>query len=252
MQAIKGAETVAQYSTAYKWLLAINIVPAFFTQALFPVMSRQAKDNLAALERSCTFGIKLLFAITLPMALVFTVLAEPLTLLLGGSRYVPDGAIALKLMIWSIPFGWMNSLMQYVLVALGRQRLITRAFAAAVVFNIAANILFIPQFGFQAAAIATIASEVVLFLPFIYLVRGSLRQVKVVSLLWRPLAAFAVMLLVLSIFGQGIIALFMAALAYVSVLIFLRPLVAEEGAALMALLPESMRGFRLARWVGGL
>ncbi len=252
LQAIKGAETVAQYSTAYKWLLAINIVPAFFTQALFPVMSRQAKDNLAALERSCTFGIKLLFAITLPMALVFTVLAEPLTLLLGGSRYVPDGTIALKLMIWSIPFGWMNSLMQYVLVALGRQRLITRAFAAAVVFNITANILFIPQFGFQAAAIATIASELVLFLPFIYLVRGSLRQVKVVSLLWRPLAAFAVMLLVLSIFGQGIIALFMAALAYVSVLIFLRPLDAEEGAALMALLPESMRGFRLARWVGGL
>ena len=43
LQALKGAATVAHYSTAYKWLLAINIVPAFFTQALFPVMSRQAQ-----------------------------------------------------------------------------------------------------------------------------------------------------------------------------------------------------------------
>ena len=177
LQAIKGAETVAQYSTAYKWLLAINIVPAFFTQALFPVMSRQANENISALRRSCTFGIKLLFAITLPLVMIFTVLAEPLTLILGGARYLPDGAIALQLMIWSIPFGWMNSLMQYVLVALGRQRLITRAFGGAVIFNIAANMIFIPRYGFQAAAIATIASEVVLFLPFIYLLRGSLRGV---------------------------------------------------------------------------
>ena len=45
LQALKGAETVAQYSTGYKWLLAINIVPSFFTQALFPVMSRQAQDD---------------------------------------------------------------------------------------------------------------------------------------------------------------------------------------------------------------
>lgn len=252
LQAIKGAETVAQYSTAYKWLLAINIVPAFFTQALFPVMSRQAKENLPALTRSCAFGLKLLFAITLPLAMIFTVLAEPLTLILGGARYVPDGAIALQLMIWSIPFGWMNSLMQYVLVALGRQRLITRAFGLAVIFNIVANMIFIPQYGFQAAAIATIASEVVLFLPFIYLVRGSLRGLRVVSLLWRPLAAFAVMFLVMMIFGRGLLSLAIATLVYALILIILRPLDAEEGAALLALMPEGMRGFRLARWLGRL
>ena len=50
LQALKGAEVVAQYGTAYKWLLAINIVPAFFTQALFPVISRQAKDDPGSAE----------------------------------------------------------------------------------------------------------------------------------------------------------------------------------------------------------
>ena len=165
LQALKGAATVAQYSTGYKWLLAINIVPSFFTQALFPLMSRQAQDDKAALSRSFRFGIKLLFAAALPLAVAFTVLAEPLTLILGGARYIPDGAIALRLMIWSIPIGWMNSLTQYALVSLGLQRMITRAFVVAVVFNVVANAVFIPEYGFQAAALATIASEVVLFNP---------------------------------------------------------------------------------------
>jgi len=249
LQALKGAEIVAQYSTGYKWLLAINIVPSFFTQALFPVMSRQARDNPAALSRTYRFGIKLLFAATLPLAVGFTVLAEPLTLILGGARYIPDGAIALQLMIWSIPIGWMNSLTQYALVSLGLQRLVTRAFAAAVVFNMAANLIFIPAYGFQAAAIATIASEIALFLPFIYFAQDKLEAVRVASLLWRPLVALAAMLLALFLLGQSLPALILGALAYTGVLLLLRPLDAAESEALATLLPKGLRGASLLRWM---
>jgi len=249
LQALKGAETVAQYSTGYKWLLAINIVPSFFTQALFPVMSRQAQDDRAALSRTFRFGIKLLFAATLPLAVAFTVLAEPLTLILGGARYIPDGAIALQLMIWSIPIGWMNSLTQYALVALGLQRMITRAFAAAVIFNIVANFIFIPEYGFQAAALATIASEVVLFLPFITLARGKLDDVRILSLLWRPLVALAGMLLALLVLGQTFFALLFSGAIYLVLLLLLRPLDAAEGEALLRTLPAGLRGVAVVRWV---
>ncbi len=251
LQALKGAETVAQYSTGYKWLLAINIVPSFFTQALFPVMSRQAQDDRPALSQTYRFGIKLLFAATLPLAVAFTALAEPLTLILGGARYIPDGAIALQLMIWSIPIGWMNSLTQYALVALGLQRMITRAFAAAVIFNIVANAIFIPQYGFQAAALATIASEVVLFLPFMLLVSRKLQGLRVLSLLWRPLVALAGMLLALFALGQSLLALVASGAVYVVILLLLRPLDAAEGGALLGLLPAGLRDYSLARWVAG-
>ena len=251
LQALKGAETVAQYSTGYKWLLAINIVPSFFTQALFPVMSRQAQDDNIALSRTFRFGIKLLFAATLPLAVAFTALAEPLTLILGGARYIPDGAIALQLMIWSIPIGWMNSLTQYALVSLGLQRLVTRAFAAAVVFNVAANVIFIPRYGFQAAAVATIVSEIVLFVPFMHLARGKLEDVRVLSLLWRPLVALAGMLAALFALGQSLLALILSGGVYVAILLLLRPLDAAEGAALLRLLPEGARGVWIVRWVAG-
>ena len=132
-------------------------------------------------------------------------------------------------MIWSIPIGWMNSLTQYALVSLGLQRLVTRAFAGAVVFNIVANVIFIPTYGFQAAAIATIVSEVVLLVPFMYLARGKLEGVRVLSLLWRPLVALAAMLPTLVVLGQTVLALVVSGAVYVSVLLLLRPLDAAEG-----------------------
>ena len=152
-------------------------------------------------------------------------------------------------MIWSIPIGWMNSLTQYALIALGLQRMITRAFAAAVVFNVTANIIFIPEYGFQAAAIATIASEVVLFLPFIYLARGKLEDVRLVSLLWRPLVALGGMLLVLFVLGQSLLALIVSGAVYAGILLLLRPLDAAEGEALLRLTPEALRGRSVVRWI---
>jgi len=249
LQALKGAATVAQYSTAYKWLLALNIVPAFFTQALFPVLSRQAVDDPAAFSRSLRFGLKLLFSLSLPLAVAFTALAEPLTLLLAGSRYLPDGAIALQLMIWSIPIGWMNSLSQYALVALGLQRLITRAFLLAVAGNIAANLLFIPQYGFQAAALATIASELLLCLPFLFLLRRHVPGLQLLALLWRSLLALALMLLLYTVLGQSLLALLLAIGAYATVIFLLRPLDTAEGAALLSLLPPSLRAQPALRWL---
>jgi O-antigen/teichoic acid export membrane protein len=252
LQAIKGAVIVAQYSTAYKWLLAINIIPAFFTQALFPVMSRQAKEDIPALTRTFTFGIKLLFAITLPLAVIFTVLAEPLTLILGGAQYVPNGVIALQLMIWSIPIGWMNSLTQYVLIAVGLQRMITRAFAVAVTFNIVVNILFIPQFNFQAAAIATILSELVLFVPFIYLLRSKLDTYSLLSLIWRPIIAVVAMVLpVILLHTQPIPALMIGGILYAVVLLLLRPLDANEVDQLLQMLPNRIAASKLTQIILG-
>ncbi len=251
LQALKGAATVAQYGTAYKWLLALNIVPAFFTQAIFPVLSRQAKEDRAALSRSYRFGIKLLFALTLPLAVAFTTLAEPLTLILAGARYLPDGAIALQLMIWSIPIGWMNSLTQYALIALGLQRMITRAFAVAVAFNVVANLLFIPRFGFQAAAIATIASEMVLLFPFVILLRSRLTGFNLLALLWRPMLALALMLAVYFTLGQSLLALALSFACYALVLLLLRPLDSSEGQALLDMLPANGRTAAATRWLIG-
>ena len=246
LQAIKGALTVAQYSTSYKWLLAINIVPSFFTQALFPMMSRQAEENKEKLKQTYSFGLKFLVALALPVAVGFTVLADVLTLILAGPTYLPNGAIALTIMIWSIPLGWINSLTQYALIALNLQRYITRAFFVAVLFNIITNTIFIPIYGFRAAAVTTIFSELILLIPFTFLMQRGLEQrVNWLNLVWRPFVATVAMIatvyFLLSI--HILVALIVASVVYLLVLFVLKPLDEHELAILRPMLPERISKF---------
>jgi O-antigen/teichoic acid export membrane protein len=244
LQAIKGALTVAQYGTSYKWLLAVNIVPSFFTQALFPMMSRQARENKESLKRTYSFGLKLLVALALPIAVGFTVLATVLTLILAGASYLPNGAIALRIMIWSIPLGWINSLTQYALIALNLQRYITRAFFVAVLFNIISNIIFIPIYGFRAAAVTTILSELILLIPFTILMhRGLEQRINWLNLIWRPVLATGAMIATVLFLLQIniVLALLIASFVYLVVLFALKPLDEHEIAILRPMLPEKIR-----------
>jgi O-antigen/teichoic acid export membrane protein len=243
IEAIHGARMVGLYSVAYKWLAALNIIPAFFTQAMLPVMSRQAHEDRDALKRTYVLSVKLLLIIALPLAVLFTFLAYFLTAVLGGAEYLPDSAIATQIMIWSIPFGWINSLTQYVLVALDLQRRITRAFILAVTFNIVANLIFVPQYGYQAAALATIASEFMLLLPFVRLLTGALGRINWLEMVWRPAAASAVLggVLALGWDVQPALAALAALVVYPVVLLLLRPLTTAELDRLLPLLPGRLR-----------
>ena len=243
IEALHGARMLGLYSVAYKWVAALNIIPAFFTQALLPVMSRQAQEDPATLRRTCILGIKLLSLLSLPLAALFTALAWALTSLLGGVQYLPDGAIATQLMIWSIPLGWINSFLQYALIALDLQRRIMRAFLLAVGFNIVANLLLVPRYGYQAAALTTIASELILLLPFAWLLQRALGPLPWFAMLWRPLLATALLLLVLAGLWplSPLLALLAGCALYALTLRQLRPLTALERRLLRPLVPQRLR-----------
>jgi O-antigen/teichoic acid export membrane protein len=243
IEAFHGAYMVGQYQIAYKWVAALNVIPAFFTQAMLPILSRQAHTDREALRRNYILALKLLISVALPTAVIFTLLAYPLTALLGGAQYLPDGAIATQIMIWSIPIGWMNSFTQYMLVALDLQRRIMGAFVLGVGFNIVSNLLLIPQFGYQAAAFTTILSEAVLFVPFYLLLRKSIGDLPWFSMLWRPLAATALMIGAVTLGGlvHPLFAAVVGSGVYIAAWWFLRALNAEEWALLSPLLPGRIR-----------
>lgn len=230
LEALRGARLVGQYSVAYRWLLALNVIPAFFTQALLPIMSRQAQTDRRALKRTYTLGVKLLFLLAMPLAVIFTFLAEALTLLLGGAEYMPVGAIALQIMMWSIPIGWINSLTQYALIAVDLQRRITGAFMVAVSFNIITNLIFIPIYGYQAAAVTTIMSEAVLLIPFGLLLQSALGRLNWVDMVWRGIVMGAVMMGVMLMLWDvsAMMALLIGVVIYVGGVVILRPFNTDE------------------------
>jgi len=248
MEAINGNAVVGQYSTAYKWLDALNIIPAFLTMALLPVMARQAHEDRAALKRNYTLAVKLLVIVALPVAVVTTFIAEPLIRVLGGDEFLPAGGIALQIMIWSIPIGWINSVTNYVIVALDRQRTLTIAFVVGVAFNLITNLIFLPLYSYRAAAMITIFSEGALFLSFYWIIRQEVGAMRWHRALWRPALAALVLLSVLLVAWRvsplgGVV---IAPVVYGIGLLALRPFGAEEMARVAPLLPGPVR-----RWAIG-
>lgn len=211
---------IGLYSLGIKYLDGINIIPSMFTMAIFPLMSRfarSAEGNGESVEgqnpnsnllRSYILSTRILLIISLPIALTMTVLAVPLVALVGGSEflgmtdtvnlfgrtltYSSGSDMALRIIIWSIPIGFVNSVTQYVLIAVNQQRYLTKAFIIGVVFNTVGNLLTIPTFGYLGAAAITGLSEFSLFFPFYYSVRQHVGRVPWLAIFAPPIISMAI------------------------------------------------------------
>ncbi len=243
LHTIRGEREVGWYTTAYKFIDAFNIIPSFFTLALFPLMSRQALEDRHGLRRNYTLSVKLLVGLALPLALVTTALSRILVGLLAGGEFLPEGALALSLIVWSIPIGWINSLTNYLLIALDQQRNLTRAFFLALIFNMVANLIFLPRYGFPAAAIITIFSELFEGLAFYWFLRQALGPVPWGRLLWKLGAAGGAMAVVTGALWavHSALAVLAGLVVYAAGVWALRVFGPQERETLLSTLPERMR-----------
>lgn len=237
-----GEEVVGWYQNAYKWFNALQVIPAFFTLALFPIITREIEKSMASAQRMYAMSLKLMLLLALPIAAFTTFLAYFLVRILAGPQYLPYGAVALQIVIWSIPFGWLNSVTNYVLISLGLERMQPRAFVIAVGFNIAANVLFIPRYSFVAASITTILSELVLMIVFAYYLRQRMHGVNWLALMWRPWLVTLIMVAAMWLGSQIhlVIGLIAGVLIYPVGLLLLRVINEDERRVLAAVLPGSI------------
>jgi O-antigen/teichoic acid export membrane protein len=221
----------------------LNIIPSLFTFAVFPVLARQAAVDKARLRRSYRLSVKLLTMVALPTAVLIVLIAAPLVWLLSGPQYLPHGAVALRLLVWSIAFGWTNSLTNYVLIALNRQRYVVWASAARVVFAVVANLLLVPRFSYVASAWIIIGGELLLNVLFAVDVRHNLGKRAWGEVLGRP--ALAGMAMGATAWAVGAysrpLALLSSLVVYVIALVLLRVLTPRERSQLASLLPAPLR-----------
>ena len=234
-----GVFGVGLYSAAYKYIDGLNVIPAYFTLAIFPVMSRFAADSPDTLCAHVQAGpatadddghphrrVRLLLRPTSDPA--------PRRRRLHSRR----GPARCKILVISIPIGFINSVTHYVLIAVGQQRFLTRAFVFGVVFNTVGNLIFIPRYGAVAAAVITVLSEFSLLFPFYYAVRKHLAPLPWLDLLWRQVAG-ALMAAAFVLVGPFslLLAIILAFAAYGLALVATGALKAQDMEAVWGALP---------------
>jgi O-antigen/teichoic acid export membrane protein len=201
IQAARGDEELGLYDAAYRFINVALLLPPYVTMALFPQFARQAERDPSALRRTLRQAIGYLLILALPAAVATTTLSGWLIWLLAGPAFLPASSEALRVLIWFLPFSYVNGLIQYALIALDRQRAITGAFVLTLAFNLAANLLLVPAFGLHGAAAVTVLSEIVLLAPLLAASRRALGPLGLPAVVWRPVAAAAVMAAVVALTG---------------------------------------------------
>ena len=188
LQAIQGTTVVGHYNAAYKFINALNAIPAAVVLAAFPLMAR-AVDDPEALGRWAARTWRILISLAAPAVVLLFAYAEPLVGALLGEDFLPFTAQALAILIWFLPLSYLNGTLQYVVISLDRQWWLTPAFLVTTLFNVGANLALVPAFGFRAAAVTTIASEVVLVVMLLWILRRDQLLRRLLEPALRPLLA---------------------------------------------------------------
>jgi O-antigen/teichoic acid export membrane protein len=186
----KPASEVGQYGAAYKLLETTAFFSWAVNVAVLPSLSRLSPTTSPTVGFVYQRALKLLIAITLPVAVGAIVLAEPIISLLYGPEY-HRAAEALALLAPTIALFSLSSLSSQLFFVQGRRQTVAIVFALVALENIALNLVLIPQFSLLGAAAGTSISELLVASSLIFLA-GALRgRLQVARLAAGPVLASA-------------------------------------------------------------
>jgi O-antigen/teichoic acid export membrane protein len=217
LQVLRGAAAVGLYGVAYRFLESFLFVSWAIATPAFPQISRVGKG-----ERSLAtylLAITLILAFYLPLAVIGPFASRWAVVGLFSARY----AAAARAVVWLTTAAVLYAIAytgRLCVIALGDRKQVVWIAGITLVINVALNAIFIPRFGFVAAAVNTAIAELIeaalLTMVFLRSVEASVSGRKLLV----PVAAAAVMGIVLLITGvSGLPAVVVGALVYPTALV---------------------------------
>ena len=160
LQALTGNSTeVGLYNAAYRLFEPVLLFPAALMSGLFPSLARAGQRRLdPSFRRQVGRLLAGLLAAGLVIGVGLALVAPWLVTFLFGSAYGVAGP-TLQLLALAVPCLFVNSGLTYLFLALDRERYNLYFFGGAVFLNIGANLVLIPLWGRNGAAVATGLTE---------------------------------------------------------------------------------------------
>ena len=191
-------EQVGWYALSYRIVELLGMLPAIVMTSVFPLLSIYLRENRDLARRTLDAAADLFVALGVPLAAGGLVVAPQLVRLIGGDDF-EGAARTLQILLFAGALAFVSGLFGMALIAGDRQRSALRLALAALAFNVPLNFALVPSLGIDAAASVAVASELLLVVGGGLLVRRELGLAPRLRLLWRAVAAAAVMAGVLAL-----------------------------------------------------
>ncbi len=150
------------WARAYKIVFAFQFIPISLGASMYPVISAAAGRDMGRIVWIIKRSYEYLLLISLPIMAGITIVAEPLL-----SRYAPSFVASfpvLRILVWSLGFGFLWFTHGAILNGNRRQNIQTFFVACACASSILINVFFVPRYGIQAAGVAAVLSNLLLWI----------------------------------------------------------------------------------------
>lgn len=152
---LKTSKDVGIYGLSYKFFDFLVALPLFLSNSLYPFLLESKKN------------IRKFFILVQNYLLVFTIIGvfliipflflSPLFTLIKKDFVL--SVLPFNLLLFSLPIFFVTSLLQWVLITLGKQRFLMWVYLMSTVINVILNLIFIPQYSYLASAVITGVTE---------------------------------------------------------------------------------------------
>lgn len=151
---------VARYGVAYKVIETLILIPGFVMTTLLPDLARAApfSERLNGLVQNAFSAMQLL---ALPLVALSFFSGEILRFI-AGAAYTP-AALTLQLLMIGVAISFLQQVFGLTLVAQDRQLQALYVLVGVLVLNLALNLVLIPLFAINGAAVALVISETASF-----------------------------------------------------------------------------------------
>ena len=160
---LNNVEAVAIYGLPYKIFEVSLVIPTFFMNSVYPVYVRHLLLGKEKLLSTFWKTLAVLTGSGLLLSLVGIIFAPYAVSLLGGDGFIGSTG-ALRLLLLGLPIFFITQPISWLLVTLGRQKYLPIIYLAAAVFNVSANLYFIPRYSFFASSVITWLSEILILI----------------------------------------------------------------------------------------
>ena len=169
---MEGSFAVGIYSSAFKIIDPLLFIPSALTSTLVPLMSKAFINDLPKLKHLYSEGTKYIVLLMLPLTIALFILSENVIHLLYTEEYYVS-IVTFQILSLTLFFNSVNSMQNSLLIASDRQKVNTLSLGFCCVLNVLLNYMFIPSYGCNGAAFATLLSVITLFtLQFLFIKRS--------------------------------------------------------------------------------
>jgi O-antigen/teichoic acid export membrane protein len=155
---LRPAAEVGLYGAAYKFIELTQALAYTVFVSMFPALSAFAARDDSRFAFLAQKGFDVVLAAGLPLTIGMVFAARPLLEATAGDRYGAAAGV-LQILAFYPLLAFVDGLLWRILIASHHERTLLLIGVSILTLNIALNLIFIPVYGYRAAAITSIGSE---------------------------------------------------------------------------------------------